>query len=95
MDQITHTVRNSKLIDTILQCQNRPAGMSESNGWLRIKLMKNLITIGSANFERKPSVKGIILRCCLLDNLAFGTRINLFICKNFLDKTFTGCYTNG
>ena len=28
MDQITHTVRNSKWKDIILQCQNRPAGMS-------------------------------------------------------------------
>lgn len=28
MDQITHTVRNSKWKDIILQCQDRPAGMS-------------------------------------------------------------------
>ncbi len=28
MDQITHTVRNSKWKDIILQCQNRPAGKS-------------------------------------------------------------------
>lgn len=28
MDQITHTVRNSKWKDIILQCQNRPAEMS-------------------------------------------------------------------
>lgn len=28
MDQITHTVRNSKWKDIILQCQNRPVGMS-------------------------------------------------------------------
>jgi putative transposase len=28
MDQIIHTVRNSKWKDVILQCQNRPAGMS-------------------------------------------------------------------
>lgn len=28
MDQITHTMRNSKWMDIILQCQNRPAGIS-------------------------------------------------------------------
>ena len=28
MDQITHTMRSSKWKDIILQCQNRPAGMS-------------------------------------------------------------------
>ena len=28
MDQISHTVRNSRWKDIILQCQNRPAGMS-------------------------------------------------------------------
>ncbi len=28
MDQITHTVRDSRWKDIIRQCQNRPAGMS-------------------------------------------------------------------
>ena len=28
MDQITHTMRYSRWKDIILQCQNRPAGMS-------------------------------------------------------------------
>ena len=28
MDQISHTVRNSRWKDLILQCQSRPAGMS-------------------------------------------------------------------
>ncbi len=34
MDQISHTVRNSRWRDLILQCQNRPAGMSAKQ-WMK------------------------------------------------------------
>ena len=34
MDQISHTVRNSRWKDLILQCQNRPAGMSAKQ-WMK------------------------------------------------------------
>jgi hypothetical protein len=34
MDQLSHTVRNSRWKELILQCQNRPAGMSAKQ-WMK------------------------------------------------------------
>lgn len=82
MDQISHTVRNSRWKDIILQCQNRPAEMSAKQWMTENQVSENRIIIGNVSYERKLSNKWIILRSCLLFKIIRKSHLLSYVYQN-------------